>query len=91
MWNIKIKSKKNVYENFILLMNIVLICYYGNIKWWYFKGYYYMIIVNWIKFLNGLMVLLFEWLLFIGLIVCFYWVVIDWYINVIVIFVDVYV
>lgn len=51
---LKLRVKKNVYENFILLMNIVLICYdYGNIKWWYFKGYYYMIIVNWIKFLNG--------------------------------------
>lgn len=50
---LKLRVKKNVYENFILLMNIVLICYYGNIKWWYFKGYYYMIIVNWIIFLNG--------------------------------------
>lgn len=29
---LKPRAKKNVHENFILLMNIALTCHYGNIK-----------------------------------------------------------
>lgn len=72
-------------------MNIALTCHYGNIKWWHLKGYHHMITVNWTKFLNGPMVLLFEWLLSIGLTVCSHWVVTDWHINVTATPVDVHV